>query len=321
MENSGGSNDTNPKAGAADDVWFGWLLDRRFGGDEEHKQTMLAAVEGYADRVLDGAQLAPGMTLADIGSGYGLIAFKAISRIGSSLRVILTDISPLLLRRAEQHATELGVRDQCVFIKSGADKLTGIADATVDVATTRASLAYVVDKGAALREFRRVLKPGGRISLAEPILQDYAFETVAMGNFLATVPANHPEYQFMRLQHRVKSAQYPSTEREILQTPMTSFSERDLVRFLREAGFVEIHLELHIDVGPTPVATWEGYLKSALHPWAPTVGQIMAERFSPDERTLYEKTMRPLIEARESIDVATIAYVTARKPAHSPRQY
>ena len=44
-----------------------------------------------------------------------------------------------------------------------------MADGSVDVVTTRSVLIYVKDKAAALREFYRVLKPGGRVSLFEPI--------------------------------------------------------------------------------------------------------------------------------------------------------
>lgn len=52
------------------------------------------------------------MTLADIGTGDGLVAFGAISRIGSSLSVILTDLSQALLSHTEQRAIELGVRQR-----------------------------------------------------------------------------------------------------------------------------------------------------------------------------------------------------------------
>jgi ubiquinone/menaquinone biosynthesis C-methylase UbiE len=52
---------------------------------------------------------------------------------------------------------------------ASADSLADIADASVDVVTTRSVLIYVKDKAAALREFYRVVRPGGRISIHEPI--------------------------------------------------------------------------------------------------------------------------------------------------------
>ena len=55
------------------------------------------------------------------------------------------------------------------FVLTAADPLDGIADASVDVVTTRSVLIYVKDKAAALQAFYRVLRPGGRISVFEPI--------------------------------------------------------------------------------------------------------------------------------------------------------
>lgn len=162
------------------DVWSEWLLHRRHADDPEYGRVVQEVVAGYADRVLDGAQVGADMTLLDVGGGEGLIAFHAIDRIGPSLRVIITDISAPMLRHAEAAAVKRKVRSQCAFIECNADRLNGIADSSVDVVTTRSVLAYVCDKKAALDEFRRVLKPGGRISLMEPILQDEAFYARAL---------------------------------------------------------------------------------------------------------------------------------------------
>jgi arsenite methyltransferase len=133
------------------DEWSEWLLHRRHADDADYARVVRGVVEGIADRVLEAANLAAGMTLADIGAGEGLLAFNAIERIGPSLRVIMTDISAPMLRHAEAIAVERKVRSQCTFLKCSAEKLPDIADSSLDVVATRAALAYVSDKSAALR--------------------------------------------------------------------------------------------------------------------------------------------------------------------------
>ena len=302
------------KSAPEDDIWSEWLLHRRHADDPQWEPAMQQSIERYADRVLDNAHLSPGMQLLDVGTGDGLVGLRAIARIGFTLQVQMTDISERMLRHAEQRAVELGVRRQCKFLRCGADQLDGIGDETVDVVTTRAVLAYIADKGRALREFLRVLKPGGRISLCEPVFQDDAFSTRALKTLLESRPAEalHP---FMPLLHRWKAAQYPDTAEEIRKSPIANYSERDLIRMAQGAGFDELHLELHIDVIPSPIPNWEAFLKSSPHPLAPPLSIILAKQFSVEERQLFETVMRPVVEDPRSLTTDRAAYLTARRPA------
>src|ERR1700676_4264098 len=148
------------------DRWHRWLLDVRFGGDAAYREKHLTEyLYPVRDTVLDLAQLHPGDSLLDVGTGDGLIAFGALERLGPAGRVIFSDISQDLLDHCRQAAAGGGLLGQCRFFLASAHALSGVADASVDVLTTRSVLIYVKDKAAALREFHRVLSPGGRMSL------------------------------------------------------------------------------------------------------------------------------------------------------------
>lgn len=297
----------------AADLWSQWLLHQRHGDDPQLRQAVRASVERYVDRVLDGARLAPGEALADIGSGEGLIAFRAIDRVGQTLRVWLTDVSQPMLRHAEAQAIERGVRNQCTFLCCPADRLEGMGDASVDVIATRSVLAYVLDKTAALREFHRVLKPGGRISLAEPVMQDDALAARAMKAVIDSKPAQDVS-RLLVLLHRWKAAQYPDTEEKIRLSPLSNYSERDLIRFAQSVGFVDLHLELHIDVLPSLVRTWDVFVNSSPHPLAPPLSAIMAGQFTAEERELFERSMRPVVEDPNAVTTDRMVYLIGRKP-------
>jgi ubiquinone/menaquinone biosynthesis C-methylase UbiE len=295
------------------DSWSDWLLHLRHSDDPELERLVRADVERYVDRVLDAARIGPGMTLADIGTGDGAVAFRALERVGDTLQVVLTDISAAMLAHVEALAEQRHVSGQCRFVLCSAEKLVEIPDASVDAVTTRAVLAYVGDKPAALREFLRVLRPGGRLSIAEPILQDDAFMAVALRTQIDAGTVD-PMDRFLPLLHRWKAAQFPDTHEKLAQTPIANYSERNLFEYARRVGFVEIHLEFHIDLLPTINTKWEVFLRGSPHPLAPTLSVILEQQFNAEERALFERVMRPLVESSRATNIHRIVYMSATKP-------
>src|SRR5580692_8205771 len=295
------------------DVWSEWLLHRRHADDPAYHDVVKSVVQRYADQVLDAARLAPGMTMADIGAGEGILAFRAIERIGATLNVVLTDISAPMLAHAESVAAQRGIKDQCTFLKCSAENLACLADSSIDVVAARAAIAYVADKAAAFNEFYRVLKPGGCISIAEPILQDEAFFARALRRRVDTEKPQPPD-QFLKLLHRWKAAQFPDTEEACAASPHVNYSERDLLNFVRASGFADIHLQLHIDVAPSLITSWEIFLDSSPHPWAPPLRSVLAQQFSAEERDFFEKMVRPTVESGKNLTTDRVAYLHAMKP-------
>ena len=106
---------TNDRPQLGPDEWSAWLLEHRHGRDPVVEKALRTEVAGYVGRILDAAQLEPAMTLADVGTGDGVVAFRAIERVGPSLRVLMADISAPLLRHAESLAAQRNVRNARSF--------------------------------------------------------------------------------------------------------------------------------------------------------------------------------------------------------------
>jgi len=307
-----------PSGSGTSDVWFDWLMHRRHADDADYAAKIQKLVEGYADRVLDGAGLRPGMTVVDLGTGDGLVAFRAIERIGASLKVVLVDISRPLLQAAEEAAIARGVREQCTFLVSSAERLEGIEDESVDVVTARSSLAYVPDKVSALRECFRILKPGGRLSIAEPVYRDNALAAASLRRRLESGEAEGKK-SILPLVYRWHAAQYPDNDEAIRKSPITSYTERDLLLWAQAVGFRELELALRIRVTNLYNTAWDVFVETSPHPLAPSLRTILEEKFSVDERRLFEAALRPMVEGGELSETDRMCYLTALKPAKEER--
>ncbi len=293
---------------AVSDRWSRWVLSTRFGGDVEAAKEGMRWLYSVRDKVLDHAQLGEGSVVLDVGAGDGLIAFGALDRIGPAGQVIFSDFSQALLDHSAELAERMGVRDRCRFVQASADNLQPIADRSVDAVTTRSVLIYVADKPAALREFYRVLKPGGRIALFEPI-----------SRLVSGQPENRLGWQgyevtpVMDLAGRVRTfyQQWDSAE-----ASMTDFDDRDLLTFCEAAGFGEIHLELHVDIQPPQPQKWETMINTPGNPLVPSVAEVMAQIFTPEEAARFEAHLRPHVEQGLGRHRSAGVYVWATKDEH-----
>jgi hypothetical protein len=125
---------------------------------------------------------------------------------------------------------------------------------------------------------------------------------------------SHPPDRFLTLLHRWKAGQFPDTEEAFAQSPLTNYGERDVLNMVRGAGFNEIHLQLHIDVVPSQITSWDVFIGSSPHPWAPSLKQIFAEKFTPDERDFLEHMVRPTVESGKNFTNDRVVYLQAQKP-------
>ena len=285
---------------ATRDEWAEWLLQRRHGGDPEQLRRVLDFLGPVRDRVLDNARVAAGDTVLDVGTGDGLIAFGALARVGEGGRIILSDISQDLLDHVRDLATQMGVLDRCRFVRAPAEALSPIADASVDVVTTRSVLIYVADKRRAFAEFCRVLRPGGRISLFEPINR-FGY--------------GRPKYDMAPIQEIADKvrALYESLQ-PIESDSMLDFDERELLAMAEEVGFGDIHLELRVEITPAEPVRWETLMHQAGNPRSPTLAEAMRQVLTSDEARRYEAHLRPLVEQGRGVSRGAFAYLWATKP-------
>ncbi len=125
--------------------------------------------------MIERLELVPGQRVVDLAAGPGDTGFMAAEIIAPTGELICSDASEAMLDVARARALELGVMN--VDFKLLELEWIDLPTADVDAALCRWGLMFCVDPVAAMREVRRVLRPGGRLTLAvwdDPSLNPWA---------------------------------------------------------------------------------------------------------------------------------------------------
>jgi arsenite methyltransferase len=147
----------------------GWAQELRYP-EPELSRVPDASVEsfaGVANHWLLG-RIEPGTVVLDLGCGAGTDLLIAAQMTGPTGRVIGIDMTASMVDRARAGATEMALGN--VELHESLIEALPIEDASVDVVISNGVIDLVPDKDAVLDEIDRVLRPGGRLQLADVII-------------------------------------------------------------------------------------------------------------------------------------------------------
>ena len=138
---------------------YGWDL-----ASDDYEPAWAAQLAGVQAGLLAAAALAPGERVLDVACGSGQVTLQAAEAVGAQAVVLGTDLSQRMVDSARQRAAQRSIPN-VAFARMGAERLA-LPDAEFDVVLCSLGLMFVPDPARAVREMRRVLRPGGRLVLS-----------------------------------------------------------------------------------------------------------------------------------------------------------
>jgi ubiquinone/menaquinone biosynthesis C-methylase UbiE len=168
-------------------VIFFWLfplklisrLTKRFGKAAPCPNSLSWLVDNpirrhYLGPVLDRVGIRPGERVLELGPGPGMFTLEAARRAGPEGHLIAVDVQPEMIAQVEARVREAGLSNVETHVASAYD--VPLEDDSVDRAFLVTVLPEIPDQTRALAELRRVLRPGGVLSITEEFYDpDYSF--------------------------------------------------------------------------------------------------------------------------------------------------
>jgi ubiquinone/menaquinone biosynthesis C-methylase UbiE len=220
---------------------------------------LAAALVAMTDGLIERARVRSGMRVLDVASGCGEPAIPLARAVGERGAVVATDLSEHMLALTRKNAA--GISNMS-FRVADAQSLP-FDDASFDLVTCRLGIMYFVDVGRALREIRRVLRPGARVAFAAwgPPGPSETYSGFFLGPFFARKPPPQPPPD--------------------MPFPLRFAAPRSMAEALARAGFrdvVEDAVTLPYTFPGTPEEAWAAFYDVAV-PMQPYL-----DGFTSDER-------------------------------------
>jgi SAM-dependent methyltransferase len=140
------------------------IWDQMAAGWDDDRRWIWEASRPVGEWLVDALDPQPGETILELAAGVGDTGLAAASRMGDAGRLISTDFSEQMVGAARRRAEELGVSN-AEFRTMDAQQMD-LDDDSVDGVLCRWGYMLMADPAVALRETRRVLRPGGRVAFS-----------------------------------------------------------------------------------------------------------------------------------------------------------
>lgn len=267
--------------------WTEWLSRTRFAAlSEDQRIQTLNWLQLVGDIVINSARIKDGDTVIDVGTGTGLLAFKALEKLNGTGTVIFSDKFQDCLDSCQEFINSTNVTGNYKMLLSPADKID-LPDESVDKALMRSVLVHIVDKQTSISEIYRILKKGGRFSFFEPVIRSNTryWELVRPENIKNFEAFKEAENAFM-------------TDFE---DSLCNFDENTIAENLDKAGFSDGAINLdnveskYIVTAPM-VDEW---FNNPPAPDRPTIKQRFLRFFSEENVNEYIKDLKRDLTGRE----------------------
>jgi len=166
---------TTPDQGFVFPTGRAWAQDLGYP-EPELSRVPDATVESFAGVANHWAlgRIDPGSVVVDLGCGAGTDLLIAAQMTGPTGRAIGVDMTSSMLDQARSSAREMGIDD--VELHESLIESLPLDDASVDVVISNGVIDLVPDKDAVLDEIDRVLRPGGRLQVADVVIHEEVSE-------------------------------------------------------------------------------------------------------------------------------------------------